>query len=218
MSDLARTLFFALVVRPFVFLWIGLNVNGRDRLPTKGPALIVANHNSHIDTLALVSLFPLHSIKSVRPAAAVDYFLKSRLLAWFATQIIGIIPVHRRGERSDDPLAACIAALDRHEILVLFPEGSRGEPEQMSEFKRGIAHLARHRPEVPIVPVFLRGFGRVLPKGDWLPVPLFCDVFIGEAIPKAEDLSTKTASAEFIAALERRFKEMSEIEPGPVWE
>jgi len=218
MSELMRILFFALIVRPFVFFWIGLNVEGREKLPKAGPALIIANHNSHFDTLALLSLYSLRDLRFVRPAAAVDYFLRSRFMAWFATKVIGIIPVARRGEGSDHPLAACLAALDRKEIVILFPEGSRGEPERMSAFKRGIAYLARDRPGVPIVPVLLRGFGRVLPKGDWLPVPLFCDVYVGEPLPKSGDLSTKAALVEFVAALERRFVEMSAANPGPVWE
>jgi 1-acyl-sn-glycerol-3-phosphate acyltransferase len=218
MSDLARLLFFALVVRPIVFFWIGLNTRGLEHLPKAGPALIVANHNSHLDTLALISLYPLRSLRLVHPAAAVDYFLRNRALACFATRIIGIIPVPRRREGTDDPLAACLSALDRNEIVILFPEGSRGEPERLSAFKRGIAHLVRQRPDVPVVPVFLRGFGRVMPKGAWLPVPLFCDIFIGAPMVGPDDLSTRSAQIDFVTALERRFEEMAAAEPGPVWE
>jgi 1-acyl-sn-glycerol-3-phosphate acyltransferase len=219
MTIVVRILFFSLIVRPFVLFWIGLNVRGRHKLPVSGPAIVVANHNSHLDTLALLSLYPLRLLPKVRPAAAVDYFLeKNRYLAWFALNVIGIVPVPRRGAAGADPLAGCVSALDRGDVLILFPEGSRGEPEKIAQFKRGIARLVRQRPEVPVVPVFLRGFGRVLPKGDWLPVPLFCDVFVGDPLPHPGAMAGRDELVAFVASLERRFEEMSNAEIGPIWE
>jgi 1-acyl-sn-glycerol-3-phosphate acyltransferase len=72
------------------------------------------------------------------------------------------------------------AALERGEILLLYPEGSRGEPEQLSRFKSGISRLVERCPETPIVPVYMYGLGKALPRGEFLLVPFFCDVIIGE--------------------------------------
>ncbi len=180
MNNWLRWLFFAGPVRLLVLLVLGLNIRHRERLPSQGPALIVANHNSHLDTLTLISLMPLSLLPKVRPVAALDYFMKNKWLAWFATRIIGILPIDRQG--GGNPLAGPNAALKRGEILVLFPEGSRGEPEKLTEFKRGVALLVKDNPDVPVIPVFMHGLGKSLPKGTWVIVPFICDIFIGERV------------------------------------
>ena len=178
-----QALFFLLVVRPIVAIVLGLNVRSGECLPLTGPAIIAANHNSHLDTLTLMSLWPLRRVQRVRPIAAADYFLTEAKLAWFSLNIMHIIPIDReRKEAAVDPLAAPEAALARNEILVLFPEGSRGQPEQLSRFKSGVARLAERCPQAPIVPVFMHGLGKALPRGDFLLVPFFVDVVIGEPI------------------------------------
>ena len=181
MKRALQFLFFLLVVRPVLLVILGMNVRGRENLPAKGPAILVANHNSHLDTLTLMALFPLKELHLLRPAAAADYFLANKWLKWFATTVINIIPLERGAIRKN-PLADLEASLDRGEILILFPEGSRGEPEQRAEFKRGVAYLAKARPDVPVHPVFMHGLGKALPKGSFILVPFNCDVFAGPAM------------------------------------
>lgn len=181
-------LFALLVAHPVVGFWLGLNIRNRERLPSKGPAIIVANHNSHLDILTLLSLFPLATLHQVRPAAAADYFLRNRLVAWFVTTFIGIIPVARGTAGSGhNPLAGCEAALRAGNILILFPEGTRGAPEQMSEIKSGLWYLARQFPDVPVIPIYLYGLGRAMSKGTRIPVPFFVDAAVGRPISSELD-------------------------------
>jgi len=201
---LLKYAFVILVGWPVMRLWLRLRVRSRERLPLRGPAIVVANHNSHLDTLALLVLFPLSLLPGLRPVAAADYFLRSRLLAWFACNVIGVIPVERGGhEQGSDPLADCHAALERGEILIIFPEGTRGVPEQLLEFKCGIAYLAERHADIPLIPVFMHGFGLSMPRGAVFPAPRVADVLVGENLRFTGD------RASFMAALRRTFERLS---------
>ena len=179
-----RLLLLVGVARPLARFFTGADVIGREHLPTKGPAIVVANHNSHVDTLLLLTIFPARTLRCVRPAAAADYFLKDPVMSWFSRNIIGIVPVARgRAASGDDVLAPAREALAAGDIVVIFPEGTRGEAsDDMGKLKNGVARLAESFPEAPVTPVWIQGAGRVLPKGAHLPVPMNCAVVVGEPV------------------------------------
>jgi 1-acyl-sn-glycerol-3-phosphate acyltransferase len=213
MNLLLRFLFYAVFIRLIVLIVLGLNVRHRERLPKAGPAIIVANHNSHLDTMVLMSLFPLRLLPQLHPVAAVDYFLTSRLFSWFTLKVVGILPIKRTVSRGDDnPLVPCNQALADGQVLIVFPEGSRGEPEQMQSFKGGIARLAESNPTVPVIPVFLHGLGKALPKGETILVPFFCDVFVGEPLPWTGDRRS------YMRQLDEQMKQLAAEGNFPAWE
>lgn len=204
-SRLLKILFFGILVRPLVLLLLGLHIVNRKALPLNGPAVIAANHNSHLDTLVLMSLFPLSTIHRVRPVAAADYFLRNRPLAWFTLNILGIIPLQRQGNRNMDKVfTQCHQALDQNEILLIFPEGTRGRPEQMGKIKKGLFYLLKDRTDTKITPVIMQGLGQALPRGEALFVPFNCDVVIGEP------LLPQNSSKEFTQHLATVYRELAQ--------
>ena len=145
--------------------------------------------------------------------AAKDYFYSSKLRGWFADKIVGIVPVKRgRGKEGGNPLLLAGQALDRGKILVIFPEGTRGEPETPQAFKKGIGHLAKARPNVPVLPVFMHGLGKALPRGLALLVPFDVMVSIGEPLYGKESYDA------FVSELEAAMTALAAQEKLPVWE
>jgi len=135
------------------------------------------------------------------------------LFGWFAKHIIGILPIDRSGNTPRERLLdGAIAALDDGKILILFPEGTRGEPERLATYKKGVAHLVSARPDVPVTPVFMHGLGKALPRGTYLFVPFTCDVFVGEPWTYSGDVET------FMARLENRMTGLAENGQFPPWE
>ncbi|RXE85242.1 1-acyl-sn-glycerol-3-phosphate acyltransferase [Pseudoalteromonas sp. S2755] len=206
LARVLKILFFGMIIKPVVLILLGLNVVNRNKLPTHGPAILAPNHNSHLDTLVLMSLFPLRMIHKIRPVAAADYFLANRYIAWFALNVIGIIPLNRKQvTRKTQLFEQCHKALKQGEILIFFPEGSRGEPEKMTQLKKGIFHLTRDCKPVLVYPIMMHGLGRSLPKGEALFVPFNCDVIVGEP------LSCTSHASALVQEIELQFNSMRSL-------
>ncbi len=201
-----------LIVRPIARVLFGLDAIGAEHLPKDGPAIIAANHNSHVDTVVLLCLFPSKLLPKLRPVAAADHFDKGGFGSWFSRNVIGIIPIKRGGaSKGEDVLAGAKEALARGDILVVFPEGSRGAPEEMTRFKTGVARLVEHMPEVAVTPVYLQGAGRSLPKDAKLLVPFNTTAVIGEP------LKWNGSVRDFVEALRARIETLKSQAPPMRW-
>ena len=195
---------FTIIIKIFVFVFIGVNIRRKHLIPNNGPAIVVANHNSHLDTIVLMILFPLSKIHLVQPVASAEYFLKNRFLSWLTTKVMEIIPLeHGKASKDFNPLSGAIDALHQNKILIFFPEGTRGKPEKIVRLQKGIVYLASYCPQVPITPVFIHGLGKTLPKGERIFVPFFCDIFVGDPMVFDEDKHT------FLDKLTETFKTLA---------
>ena len=207
-----RRFVLVLIGRPIARVFTGADIVGREKLPLKGPAILAANHASHVDTILMLTLYPSKGLDRVRPAAAADYFLRGGLISWLSNTIIGIVPVARdKAGTGVDVLEPVRAALKAGDIVLIFPEGTRGDGEEMAQLKSGVARLAADVPEAPVYPIWLQGAGRVLPKGEALPVPMNCTVLVGEPLHWQGD------KAAFMTDLRQRMEELHAKAPPQRW-
>jgi 1-acyl-sn-glycerol-3-phosphate acyltransferase len=146
--------------------------------------IFFANHASHLDFVVLWSVLPGDVRASTRPVAARDYWEASRLRRYLATRVFRAVLVDRAGNLGQlrAQIDQLIAALDAGDSLILFPEGTRGSGQEIGPFKSGLDYLARHRPDVDLVPVYLHNLNRIMPKGEFLPVPQLSRISFGSPL------------------------------------
>ena len=156
--------------------------------PVPSQRVYFANHTSNGDFILLWSVLPPRLRAATRPVAALDYWLSTPLRAFIGREVFRAVLIDRRPEaRTADPVAQMAEALDEGASLILFPEGQRNASEAaLLPFKSGLYHLAKARPEVDLVPVWIENLNRVMPKGEVVPVPLLCTVTFGAPLRLTE--------------------------------
>lgn len=162
--------------------------------PVPKQRVYFANHSSNGDFVLLWTALPTPLRRQTRPVAALDYWLKSPLRAFIGREVFNAVLIDRRPEaRTEDPVAQMVAALDEGSSLIIFPEGQRNSSEApLLPFKSGLYHLAKARPGVDLVPVWIANLNRVMPKGEVIPVPLICTLTFGAPL-HVEPEETKDA-------------------------
>jgi 1-acyl-sn-glycerol-3-phosphate acyltransferase len=160
-----------------------------------GPAVFFANHTSHLDFAVVWAALPDGMRERTSPAAAEDYWAKSKLRRWIACELFQAVLIAREGiTRENNPLERLAACLESGRSVLIFPEGTRRMDGEVSAFKAGLFHLARRFPQIPLVPVHLDNLNRIMPKGAWVPVPLIAQahfrepILMSEGEPKADFL------------------------------
>lgn len=161
-------------------VFCGCQARWIDPPPAPGPRVYYANHTSHLDSLVLWSALPAACRDRCRIVAAEDYWAAGPTRLWLVRDVFRAVLIDRtQVTRSANPLTAMLKVLDAGEALVIFPEGGRSTDGALGEFRPGLWHLARKRPDVPLTPVWLENLSRVLPKGEMLPIPLISAVQFG---------------------------------------
>jgi len=155
--------------------WIDCPADPRQRL-------YFANHTSHLDFVALWAALPEPIRMQTRPVAAREYWMRNGMRSYLATNVFQSVLVSRTEAAGRNLLSPLLDELERGSSLILFPEGTRGNGDEVGEFKSGLYHLCRSNPDIEAVPVYLENLNRILPKGEFLPVPLLSRVTFGPPI------------------------------------
>lgn len=178
--------FFFTIFCWFLFKFFArLKVEHKDRLP-EGPFIIAANHSSHVDTPALMRAIgrPFSHFAGV---AAKDYFFEGKRLARLSMRLMNIIPLDRNCSLRNmgDTTSLCKAFIaQKRGVIIMYPEGTRSQDGTMKEFKLGVAALAAQL-QIPIVPAYIDGADRVLPKKVLIPKPTRLSVAFAKPIDVA---------------------------------
>ncbi len=183
------------LLRTLIWLLLGASARWAGCLPEQRQRIYFANHTSHLDTIALWSVLPRELRNTTRPVAARDYWNRGIIRCYIAQKVLNAVLIKRqRHGFHEHPLEPAINALKQGDSLIVFPEGTRAAERLPGTFKAGLYSLAKEVPEVELVPVYLENLYRSMPKGQILPVPMTCTVWIGHPIhlhdnePKSEFL------------------------------
>jgi 1-acyl-sn-glycerol-3-phosphate acyltransferase len=149
--------------------------------PVAGPRVYYANHASHADFVLVWACLPHDLRERTRPVAGLDYWSKDAFRRFAANRLFRAVLIDRNpAARKDDPIRQMARALESGDALIVFPEGTRNTTDApLLPFKSGIYRLAVACPDVEFVPVWIENLSRVMPKGQFFPVPLLCTLTIG---------------------------------------
>jgi len=168
-------------------------IGKRNLSSLKGPAVFVANHQSHFDAPICLAALGGRIRRRLVVAAAADYFYSTAVKGAAASLALGTVPFVRQGGSSRESLQLLKDLAGRGWSVLIFPAGTRGTGA--SGFKKGFAYIAVDA-QVPVVPMYLHGLEDVLPKGSFLPLPGGVVIGIGPPIPPGDDHNELVRKAE----------------------
>ena len=161
----------------------GASVRWIDCQPDTCQRVYFANHTSHLDPIVIWSSLPANVRALTRPVAAKDYWEKGWVRRYLATQVFDALLIDRKHIKvHQSPVDLMLKAMGDTHSVIIFPEGGRNTGAEIGEFKSGLYYMAKKRPDLELVPVHLDNMNRVLPRGEFLPVPLLSCVTFGAPI------------------------------------
>ncbi len=213
LARLVRRLGVLAFMRPAIELYGSPRVIGLDRLAdVDGPVLFAANHHSHADTTLLLATIPRRLREDLVIAAGADYFFPNRVTGAISALFIGAIPIERQ-RLSKLSVENTVAAIEEGHNLLIFPEGGRSPDGWGREHRPGGAFVAK-RTGVPVIPIYIDGTGKILPKGQSWPTRSRCAVVFGGPMTSDDDEDAR----QFSERIQRRINELADEFSHGWWE
>jgi 1-acyl-sn-glycerol-3-phosphate acyltransferase len=160
----------------------GATVRWIDCQPDTCQRVYFANHTSHLDALVLWASLPKDVRLLTRPVAAKDYWEKGAIRRHMAQVFNALLIDRKKIKVHQSPVDLMLREIGDKFSLIVFPEGGRNPEGEMGEFKSGLYYLGKKRPDLELVPVYIDNLNRVLPRGEFLPVPFLSCITIGPPI------------------------------------
>lgn len=163
-----------------VRLLTGVRAQWKGCAPALQQRIYFANHTSNLDGPALWAALPPPVRRLTRMVAARDYWHAGPVRRHMSEKVFNALLIERKAPTArDNPIHDMLEAIGDRYSLILFPEGGRFSGPDPVEFKSGLYHLAKKRPDLEFVPVLLDNMNRILPKGELLPAPLIASATFG---------------------------------------
>ena len=177
-----------LVLTPLFLTYLRMKRMGREHIPAEGPVILASNHRSFFDPFIIGTM----TRRPVYYVAKKELFAYSRLLGW-VLNALGAFPVDR-GAGDQDTIDTAKAILDRGEIVLMFPEGTRTRPGSLGKPRRGVGRLALET-GAPVVPIAIIGTEDI--RRGWRFRPRKVRLRAGRALhfPRVENASPALAGA-----------------------
>ena len=134
---------------------------GFENIPKTGPVLLLANHQSYLDTFPVGLAVRRHPVFLTRSTLFHNPFMRALIRS------LGGVPIDQEGFARDG-LRTASTHLKAGRAVLVFPEGERTSNGKILPFKPGI-HLLIKRLDVPIVPIGLAGAYEAWPRTQLLP-------------------------------------------------
>ena len=162
----------------------GVRPDWRGCLPEMRQRVYFANHGSHGDFVLIWTVLPRALRPLTRPVAGADYWDRPGLRGFVGHRVFNALMIDRHPKPdAPHPVELMAKAIGEGSSLILFPEGTRNTTDEpLLPFRTGLYHLAKAKPEIELVPVWIDNISRVMPKGEMLPIPLLCSVIFGAPI------------------------------------
>lgn len=152
-----------------------MRVHGLDRIPREGGVLIVSNHASFLDPMALAGSIRFRILHFM----ARDSLVHAPLIGWLMTRLELILIDRNRGDVA--ALKAALRLLKEGEMVGLFPEGTRTPDGNLQPARGGIGFLIA-KARVPVIPAYVGGTFRALARHHRFPRPARVTVRFGDPI------------------------------------
>ena len=160
----------------------GASVRWVDSQPDTCQRVYFANHTSHLDAIVIWSALPAAVRAVTRAVAAKDYWTAGPIRRYLSDQGFALLIDRKEIKVHQSPVDLMIREIGHDLSLIVFPEGGRSSGDEVGEFKSGLYYLCKKRPDLELIPVYLDNMNRILPRGEFLPVPLLSCISFGAPI------------------------------------